>query len=82
MSMSFIAGAAIAVTIGGIVIGGIAASDGDNAFEPIRPIAPPEASRAAPQPRALFIQGRRAVQEAEPSFGRSEPDGERFRYAD
>lgn len=81
MSMTFIAGAAAALTIGGLVIGGLAVAPGDG-FEEIRPHATPQVSRTAAPPRALFIQPRRSKADAEESFGGSESYGERFVYGE
>ena len=82
MSMSFIAGAAVAVAIGGIIIGGIAATPGDGSFEEIRPFEAPQQSRNAAPPRYGFVPARRHTTDAEPAFAPSESYGERFRYAD
>ncbi len=82
MSMTFIAGAAAALAIGGLVIGGLAVAPGDGAFEEIRPVTAEQVTRAAAPPRALFMQPRRSAAEAEKSFGRSEGYAERFTYGD
>ena len=81
MSMSFIAGAAAAFAIGGLVIGGLAVSPGDGAFEQIRPIAAPESVRNLAPARAV-MPARRVTSDREPGLAPGEAYGERFRYAD
>jgi hypothetical protein len=78
MSMSFIAGAAAAVAVGGLILGGIAASPGDGGFEEIRPW---EVQSRNVGPRHGFVPARRVTSDGETVFGR-ESYGERFRYAD
>lgn len=80
MSMTFIAGAAAALAIGGLVIGGLAVAPGDGSFEEIRPA--PQVSRSMAPPRAMFIQPKRFTADAEESFGRAESYGERFVYGE
>jgi hypothetical protein len=81
MSMTFIAGAAAALTIGGLVLGGLAVAPGDGSFEEIRPYAAPQVSRTV-APRAMFIQPRRFATDADEAFGRSEGYAERFTYGE
>jgi hypothetical protein len=80
MSMTFIAGAAAALAIGGLVIGGLAVAPDDPSFEEIRLV--PQASRSIAPPRAMFIQPARLGKGAEESFGRSEGYAERFSYGE
>jgi hypothetical protein len=79
MSMSFIAGAAAAITIGSLFIGGLAVAPRGGGFVGI----PPAGARTnVPGPRHGFVPVRRVTTDAEPGFSRSERAGERFGYAD